>query len=142
MNKWINKFKYKKVKQNRLSRQNTWLLLINWLLNRIIKVIAGTDLDDIEKFVFCELQLISKCFWYRLYNDEYSFKTYEFTLFCYNFLKSFKISVSHRTSGLCQTPHAENLFTCIYLSICELSTELIPLNGVLIFDGVLNLSLH
>ena len=52
MNKRKNKFKYKTANQNRLNRRNAWLLLTNWLLNRIIKLIAGTDLNDIEKIVF------------------------------------------------------------------------------------------
>ena len=52
MNKRINKFKCKKVNKNGLNRGNAWLLLINWLLNRIIKLMTGTDLNDIEKIVF------------------------------------------------------------------------------------------
>ena len=52
MNKRINKFKCKKVNENRINRGNAWLLLINWLLNRIIKLMTGTDLNDIEKIVF------------------------------------------------------------------------------------------
>ena len=72
MNKWINKFKYKKVKQNKLNRQNAWLVLINWLLNCIVKLIAGTNINDIEKLVFWTweshklLNLFSSFFWYRL----------------------------------------------------------------------------
>ena len=44
MNKLINKFKYNKVNQNGLNGQDVWLL--------VIKLIAGTDLNDIEKLVF------------------------------------------------------------------------------------------
>ena len=55
MNKRINKFKCKKVNENRLNRGNAWLLLINWLLNRIIKLMTGTDLNDIEKNSFLNL---------------------------------------------------------------------------------------
>ena len=52
VDKWINKFKYKKDKQNRLNKRNAWLRLINWLLNHISKLIAGTDVYGVEKFVF------------------------------------------------------------------------------------------
>ena len=55
VDKWINKFKYKKDKQNRLNKRNAWLWLINWLLNHIIKLIAGTDVYGVEKLVFFNL---------------------------------------------------------------------------------------
>ena len=48
----MNKFKYNKFKQKRLNTRNARLLLINWSLNHIMKFIAGTDLNDIEKLVF------------------------------------------------------------------------------------------
>ena len=48
----MNKFKYDKVKQKRLNKRNSRLLLINWSLNHIIKFISGTDLNDIEKLFF------------------------------------------------------------------------------------------
>ena len=48
----MNKFKYNKFEKNRLNKRNTRLLLINWLLNHIIKFKAGTDLNDIEKLAF------------------------------------------------------------------------------------------
>ena len=48
----MNKFKYNKFKQKRLNKRNARLLLINWSLNDIMKFIAGTDLNDIEKLVF------------------------------------------------------------------------------------------
>ena len=31
-------------------------MLINWLLNRVIKLVAGIDLNDIEKISFLNLE--------------------------------------------------------------------------------------
>ena len=44
------------------------------------------------------------------------------------------LNASQRTSGLYQTPDAENF--------AKLFSGLIPLNTILMFNGVLNLSLH
>ena len=58
---------------NRRNRRNAFLLLINWLLNRIIKLIAGTDLNGVEKWCFLNLvksQVIKSVFkflWYRFH---------------------------------------------------------------------------
>lgn len=47
-------------------------MLINWLLNRVIKLVAGSDLNDIEKISFLNLEKsviksVFKRLWHRFY---------------------------------------------------------------------------
>ena len=57
------------MKRNRLNRRNSSLLTINRLLIHTIKLIAGTDLNYIEKLMLWTqvIKSISKFVWYRFH---------------------------------------------------------------------------